>query len=118
LDPGGYFTLDSILIPYQEGPVDITVRISYTDDFNQPREIEQNLKVDVMPAMEMPTLEPGVNPEGVDFGPPETFFHKVMRFFRGLFGLDSAPLQPPTPMETTPEQPMPVPGPGYGGKGG
>jgi hypothetical protein len=118
LDPGGYFTLDSILIPYQEGPVDITVRISYTDDFNQPREIEQNLTVDVMPAMEIPTLEPGVNPEGVDFGPPETFFHKVMRFFRGLFGLDSAPPQPPTPVETTPEQPMPVPGPGTGGKGG
>jgi hypothetical protein len=118
LDPGGYFTLDSILTPNQEGPLELTVRINYTDDFNQPREIEQKLSVEVMPAMEMPTLEPGAMSPNAVIPPPETFFQKVLRFVRGLFGLDSAAPQEVIPGEVPTEQTVPIYGPGAGGKGG
>lgn len=118
LDPGGYFTLDSILTPDQEGPLALTVRIAYTDDFNQPREIEQKLTVEVMPAMEVPSLEPGALPPEAVIPPPETFFQKVLRFFRGLVGLDSAAPQQELPGEFVPDETMPIYGPGPGGKGG
>jgi len=116
LDPGGYFTLDSVLTPDQEGPLELTVRINYTDDFNQPREIEQKLTVEVMPAMEVPILEPGELPPDAVIPEPETFFQKVLRFFRGLFGLDSAAPQQNFPEEFVPDETKPIYGPG--GKGG
>lgn len=116
LDPGGYFTLDSVLTPDQEGPLELTVRINYTDDFNQPREIEQKLTVEVMPAMEVPILEPGELPPDAVIPEPETFFQKVLRFFRGLFGLDSAAPQQNFPEEFAPDETKPIYGPG--GKGG
>ena len=116
LDPGGYFTLDSILTPDQEGPLELTVRINYTDDFNQAREIEQKLSVDVLPAMEAPVLEPGMVPPDAVSAPPETPFQRVLRFFRGLFGLDSAAPSQETPGEVPTEQTVPIYGPG--GKGG
>ena len=116
LDPGGYFTLDSVLIPDQEGPLELAVRINYTDDFNQPREIEQILAVEVMPPMEMPILDPGELTPDTAIPEPETFFQKVLRFFRGLLGLDSAAPQPELPAEFPPDETMPIYGPG--GKGG
>lgn len=117
LEPGGYFTLDANLMPFQPGPLEIEININYTDDFNQPRTITQTLTVEVMemPAPEFPT-------DGFPVEPPppaeETFWQKVLRFLRGLIGLDSAE---PTPMpnnplpgnefppEEMPGQPMPVP---------
>jgi hypothetical protein len=94
LDPGGYFTLDSELIPNQAGPMDIVVTINYTDDFNQPRFITQTIIIEVQPAMEIdPGLE-GQNGTGPEGGIPvtptvETFWGKIARFFKGLFGLGS-----------------------------
>ena len=117
LEPGGYFTLDANLMPFQPGPLEIEININYTDDFNQPRTITQTLTVEVMEmtAPEFPT-------DGFPVEPPppaeETFWQKVLRFLRGLIGLDSAE---PTPMpnnplpgnefppEEMPGQPMPVP---------
>lgn len=117
LEPGGYFTLDANLLPFQPGPLDIEISINYTDDFNQPRTITQTLTVEVM---EMPT--PEFPTDGFPTEPPppveETFWQKVLRFLRGLIGLDSAEPTPapnfPMPGEEMPPgeipgQPMPVP---------
>jgi hypothetical protein len=92
LDAGGYFTLDSTLIPDSPGSLELTVSVDYTDDFNEPRTIIQVLTVEVQ--------EGFVEPVGPDFGTdgevpsepaPETFWQRVRRVFMGLLGLDSAP---------------------------
>lgn len=94
LDPGGYYTLDANIVPMNEGPLDVKVVINYTDDFNQARTVEQKITINVMAAPELPTPELG--PDGnpiidvpVDVA-PETFWQKIGRFFKGLFGLDSS----------------------------
>lgn len=105
LDPGGYFTLDANLIPMQEGPLNIKVSINYTDDFNQPRFIEQVIPIEVMPMVEItPDMGEGMGPDGGMEVPPaqETFWGKVLRFFKGLLGLDSG-IQTP-PVETMPTE--------------
>lgn len=97
LDPGGYYTLDASLMPYQEGPLDLKVVINYTDDFNQPRFIEQVIPVEIQPAIEVPPdMGEGGMPDGeVIVEPtPENFWQKVVRFFKGLIGLDSGIKQP------------------------
>lgn len=95
LDPGGYFTLDSQIIPMQEGPLEIEVVINYTDDFNQAREIKQTLSLEVMPA---PVMTPDPAMTDIPTEPvAETFWSKVGRFFKGLFGLDSGVKEPALP---------------------
>ena len=94
LDPGGYFTLDSQIIPMQEGPLEIEVTINYTDDFNQPREIKQTLSLDVMPAPVF-TPEPLPGDELPVDTATDTFWGKVLRFFKGLIGLDSGVKEEP-----------------------
>jgi len=91
LEPGGYFTLDASYIPDMPGTVDLSVSIDYTDDFNFMQVVTKTLTVDVM---EMPIIEPpsdgGIPTDGgVTPQQPETFLQKVLRFIRGLFGLDS-----------------------------
>lgn len=100
LDPGGYFTLDANVMPYQAGTLQIDITVNYTDDFNQPRTIQQTMSVEVQ---ELPTPEviPGgdgvVPPDGDNAGGTETFWQKIVRFFKGLFGLDSSPSNPSGP---------------------
>ncbi len=117
LDPGGYFTLDSMVTPSQAGPLDLTVTINYTDDFNQPRVITQTVQVAVeeAPVMEPMPGEGGMlGPDGLPISPDgfpaaeETFWQKVVRFFKGLLGLGSDPAQPNmnVPMEGPMEGPM------------
>ncbi len=116
LEAGGYFTLDSNLTPYQAGPLVLKLSINYTDDFNQPRVIEQTLNVDVqeMPIVETP--EGGMPAEDIPAG-PETFISKVGRFFKGLLGLGSEQTEPvdTLPLENIPSEKEVVPVPG--GKG-
>ncbi|GAP12911.1 hypothetical protein LARV_00651 [Longilinea arvoryzae] len=102
LDAGGYFTLDASLMPYQAGPLELKISINYTDDFNQPRVIEQTLTVDVQ---EMPVVEtpPGGMPEEIPAA-PETFMGKLVRLFKGLFGLGSEQTEP---VNTLPEETIP-----------
>jgi hypothetical protein len=105
LDAGGYYPMDVSFTPDFPGPAEIIIQIQYTDDFNQPRMEEFKLSVEVadVPVMEippeqMPTVEM-----------PETFWQKVVRFVKGIFGLDSAkPAAEPVIME----------GQGFGGGGG
>jgi hypothetical protein len=93
LDPGGSFTLDANYVPAQSGENELQVEISYTDDFNQARKINTSVKVTVEEGVPVqPELTPGV-PGGKDGGIPapveETAWDKVVRFLKGLFGLDS-----------------------------
>ena len=116
LEQGGYFTLDAMAMPYMEGPLDISLVVSYTDDFNQPRVVEQILSIQVEP---MPVFEeiPG---EGIDnpvIEQPETLTQKIIRFLKGLFGLGSGkpsspenglpPMEGELPQEEIPVKPMP-----------
>ncbi len=119
LEPGGYFTLDSNLMPYSAGPLDLQITINYTDDFNQLRSISQTLTVDVQ-EMEMPTPDPGFDPNA-PIEPPtsqETLWQKIVRFFKGLLGLGSQAPQPDIWVDPLPEElPQPMPMPAPGGKG-
>ena len=89
LDPGGYFTFDSTVFPDVAGPMQLNVTIDYTDDFNQPRVITRTLDITVEEAFVDPSLDPSLNGGG-EVIVEETFLHKVWRFIKGLFGLDSA----------------------------
>ena len=122
LDAGGYFTLDAMVIPEKSGTMNLNITIDYTDDFNQPRVITRQLKIEVMEGFEEPTLEPGMEGGGGGgevFPTPsqETGLQKAWRFILGLFGLDSAP-----PTNSDPgivpgpgiEEPLPAPKPGTG----
>ncbi len=116
LDIGGYYTLDTMLTPDLPGPLELQINIEFTDDFNQPQVISRTLSVEVQ---EMIMPEPGTGEGGEGIPPdggfpipgePETFWQKVLRFLRGLFGLDSGSSQP-TPGEMPPvEAPQEDPG--------
>ncbi len=117
LEPGGYFTVDSMAMPSAAGPLEIRVAVSYSDDFNQPRTVEQILTVQVE---EMQIIEP-IPGEGTDYPvieTPETTMQKVIRFIKGLLGLGSGKAEPALnngsefPQQEVPIQPVP-----YGGKG-
>ncbi len=109
LDPGGYYTLDANLMPYQEGPLELKVLINYTDDFNQPRFIEQVIPIDIQPPMEIPPDMGGEDGGGVVEPQPETFWQKVARFFKGLFGLGSGKGEEPPVFEEMPGEDIVVP---------
>ncbi|HEY5729399.1 MAG TPA: hypothetical protein VIS72_05070, partial [Anaerolineales bacterium] len=92
--------------------------IDYIDDFNQPRVITKTLDVEVMEAfVEDPILDPSMSGGGGDFFvEEETTLHKIFRFIKGLFGLDSSSPVWQSPGdddmgESVPVQPIP-------GKGG
>jgi hypothetical protein len=130
LEPGGYFPLDVMLIPQAAGPIDIKVTIYYTDDFNQQNVIELVIPIVVQeetggfdPGGPGGFVGPGMGPDDGGYGEApvvqETFWQKVVRFFKGLFGLDSAPPgnnnEQPYPGEMPPDG-VPLPS-GPGGKG-
>ncbi len=101
LDAGGYFTLDANLTAQQSGPLEISIVIDYTDDFNQQRQINKTLNVEIQEFIQ-PTFEPD-NGGGVVIEQPETFLQKIWRFILGLFGLDSGKQQTgATPGESKP----------------
>ena len=133
LDAGGYFPLDVMYTPQAAGPAQITITINYTDDFNQARTITQTMNIEVMEGMGGmpgegmpggmpgegvgPGMDPGLGPDGMPVdgvAVEETLWQKVARFFKGLFGLDSAPpSNQPMPGEMPPGgmpegEPMPV----------
>lgn len=133
LEPGGYFTIDTMVYPESAGPLEVNVTINYTDDFNNARTITKTLKLDVMegaPPIDGPTDPnmPGGGGEGmgpVDGGgegmptPPaeESWLDQAWRFVLGLFGLDSGtPNNNNNNMEPTPPAEVPIPS--GGGKGG
>jgi hypothetical protein len=120
LDPGGYFTLDPMVIPELAGPLTVAVSVEYMDDFSQLKEITVLFEFEVM---EAPVLEPDPGgPPGMDVPPPtsqeETFWQKALRFARGFFGLDSGRAEiggesgpPPGGYQPPDGSPIVIPGP-------
>jgi hypothetical protein len=118
LDPGGYFTLDAMLTPNGPGPIDLTITIDYTDDFNQARTITQTLTVDVTDMGIEPTPDMSISGGGSEVSTaPESFWQKAWRFILGLFGLDSGATSTTPSVEQPTVIPIPVK-PGGGGGGG
>ena len=120
LEPGGYYTLDTEITPMQEGPLELVITINYTDDFNQPRSVNQSLTINVMPEPEMPG---GLEGEGGVVEPgepvleqPQTFWNVIWRFVKGIFGLGSGVKQeiPQGGEEIAPEEYIPPGKPGNG----
>jgi len=113
IDSGGYFTLDAMFTPALAGRQDVRVRIDYLDDFNEAKQIEQALSIEVAEAL----------PEGVGGGgggggsdgevappvtAPETLFQRAWRGILGLIGLDSGAPQPAgEPMPVAPSESVP-----------
>ena len=118
LDPGGYFTFDSILFPDTAGSLELNVTIEYTDDFNQPRTITRILTVTVEEAFIESMPDPTLEGSEIPVTENESFLRKVWRFALGLFGLDSAPPANVTPVVDPSFQEVPNPIPAGGGKGG
>jgi len=121
LDAGGSYTLDANYMPMQPGEQVVTVEVAYTDDFNQPQVITKTIKVTVADAPLPPPPSMGEDGQGPDGGMPpaaqETLWQKVVRFFKGLFGLGSGLDQPSQPAEGMPGQ-FEDPGMMEGGGGG
>lgn len=112
LDPGGYFTIDPMFMPFQEGPASINLEIRYTDDFNQLRTYNSQLEVEVMPEMPMPEpyplLDENGNPVLDEFGNPimidpmnpdgfpgeqveePGFFARIWNAIKGFFGFGTS----------------------------
>jgi len=122
LDAGGYFTVDSMFTPEQSGTQNLVVTIEYVDDFNQPRTLTKTLEIEVQGGFieEMPDPSLGGGGGGGEiFIEEETTLHKIFRFIKGLFGLDSswpvwqAPggLEQPQFEQSAPSKPL-------GGEGG
>jgi hypothetical protein len=114
LDAGGSYPLDVNFTPSVAGPAEIAINLQYTDDFNQPRQIDFKLSVNVdeAPVMESDPSTLGPNGGLPTDQQPETFWDKVVRFVKGIFGLDSGQ---PTPTETAPVDPGMNGGGGGGG---
>jgi hypothetical protein len=119
LDAGGYFTLDSFFTPEQSGTQSLEVTIEYVDDFNQPRTLTKSLEIEVMEGLIEPTPDPSLEGGGVEpSNSEETTPHKIFRFLKGFFGLDSSwPVwQPPGGSEQPPSKEIvPVAPAGKGG---
>ena len=112
LEPGGYFTIDPMFIPFQEGTTTIKLEIRYTDDFNQLRTYNSQLQVEVMPEMPMPepyplldengnpVLDENGNPIIIDPMNPQPFpnepvqdpgfFAKIWNAIKGFFGFGTS----------------------------
>jgi hypothetical protein len=111
VEAGFYFTLDSMITPENPGALDILISVKYNDDFNQPRDYETVLTLEVLEMVSMPseaessgmTEEEIINggmisQPGEEMGvESETFWQKVFRFFKGLMGLDSGINQAESP---------------------
>jgi hypothetical protein len=108
LDTGLSFTIDAQALPYGPGPLPILVSVDYVDDFNEQQVIQQELTVDVLEAEPIPEdFGGGGGGGGAVFEPevaqPESFWDQVLRFLRGLLGLDSAPTEA-APIEEFPSE--------------
>lgn len=108
LESGGYFPLDATIFPYTAGPLEIVLSVDYSDDFSQQRVISKTLTLEVMEAY-IPEPYPPDNGE-IPAPIEETFWDKIIRFLKGLFGLDSsAPTQETYPESDLPVEEFPVP---------
>lgn len=115
LESGGFFPLDALITPFEAGPLDLLLSVSYTDDFSRPAVLTQTLTVEVMEEIPFEPVDPGAIPgEGADgeipidaeggSGGEESLFDRFLRFLRGLFGLGSDTAGDEQPIEEFPPE--------------
>jgi len=98
LEPGGFFPLDAMITPFEPGPLDLLLSVSYTNDFNQPAVITDTISIEVLEPAPMEPVDPGLGPDGLPIdgeippdggGGEESLGQRIWRFILGLFGLGS-----------------------------
>ena len=53
-----------MITPFEAGPLDLLLSVSYTDDFNRPAVITHTLTVEVLEAIPMEPIDPGACARG------------------------------------------------------
>ncbi len=103
LEPGGFFPLDAMITPFEPGPLDLELSVTYTDDFNRPAVITDTLTVEVLEGAPVEPEGPVLGPDGLPIddgqapvddgsgGGQESLGQRIWRFIRGLLGLGSEP---------------------------
>lgn len=85
LDSGGFFTADIKVTAKEAGKQKLNVIINYLDDFGKKRSIKQTLEIEAeVPPTPPPPAEDANQQQG-------GLWDQIVRFIRGLFGLESAP---------------------------
>ncbi len=86
IDPGGYFTLDAEFMPEKPGPTTLTIKINYTDDFQQPGVVEKTLSLNVIDQPIMPTPTGGEGGGEIPIPAEESTTDKIIKAILGFFG--------------------------------
>lgn len=96
LAPDGSWTLDTMAVALQSGPLDVTIEVHYVDDLHKTQVYSEVLSIDVIENPSGPEDPFNPNGNGNDVDPfatpeaqPETFIQKVGRFVKGILGLGS-----------------------------
>ena len=97
LDSGGFFSADVKITSQKAGVQKVTVRIHYIDDFSKARTFRKELAILMLPP---PTPIP--MDENSQLQEQETFWDQIIKFLRGLFGLETAPPPQEPPMQEIP----------------
>jgi hypothetical protein len=90
LESGGSFALDAEIIPATPGNLEVQVAVDYNDAFGNPQQIVETLSLTVVGEIAPPVTTEGTAAEalpGEDVQQGETFWQKVVGFFRALLGL-------------------------------
>lgn len=118
LEPGGFFPLDALITPFEPGPLELELSVTYTDDFNRPAVISDTLTIEVLESAPVEPVDPTLGPDGLPIDPnapvdegggttQESLGQRIWRFLRGLFGLGS---EPASGEEQAPVEEFPVEG--------
>ena len=103
LDSGGIFTMDSEVTPHQSGTLPVKINVSYQDVFANTQTITAELSIEVNESTSNPNpslqFTPGAGQMGAEDFPggqtsQESVWQVILRFLRGLVGLDSSSTQP------------------------
>jgi hypothetical protein len=99
LDSGGADTLDATLVPKAPGEAQVTVAVSYLDDFNREQVITDTFDILIEAAPARPLDEEPAEPDDGNL---------VLRILRGLLGLGaSPPSAAPAPIDDVPPTGLP-----------
>jgi len=103
LDSGGFFTADVKITPKKAGALKLMVRIHYLDDFGKQRALSRSLLIKAeQPPTPIPVMEDTSQQAGTGL------WDQIVRFIKGLFGLESAPAEGTLPSGAPEGQPMPL----------
>lgn len=94
IESGGYFTQDFNIVPDLPGDVEVTLLLTYIDDFKEEQKVEKSFILQVEPQPEpqvemTPSDSSQNNQTDIQDSRDTNFLAIIWRFFLGLLGLDS-----------------------------